>query len=401
MKKVLAILAALAAMPLCAFAQDFPPCVRADSSYLHFPAGRASMERFTGRMKACREYADSSATVWHIGGSHVQAGWFPSRMRQHFDTLAAVPASCRGFIFPYPLAHTNYDHSYNVSTEGEWMGSLSSNPNRKLPVSPSFGITGIAAYTADTLAAFTLGIPVPFTRLHIIGEASDENVTPRVICGCDTLRCVPDTLLMGYLVEFPEAVDSLRVEFCLQEGQSFTITGLLPEDPGNGGIQYVSTGVNGARTTTWTRRCPEFSRELEQIRPDLVIWGLGINDSACPEKDFDPERFKRNYRTLIELVLEQAPSCAFIFVTNNDSFRYSRRRMVHNGNGTAVRQAMFELAEEYGGAVWDLFTIMGGNGSATAWRDAGLMKPDRLHFTREGYELLGDLLFDAIMEAAQ
>ena len=72
--------------------------------------------------------------------------------------------------------------------------------------------------------------------------------------------------------------------------------------------------------------------------------------------------------------------------------------MVHNDNGAAVERAMFELAEEYDGAVWDLFEIMGGNGSATAWRDAGLMKKDRLHFTREGYRLLGDMLYAAIME---
>ena len=86
-----------------------------------------------------------------------------------------------------------------------------------------------------------------------------------------------------------------------------------------------------------------------------------------------------------------------MFITNNDSWRYRRRSMTHNDNGAAVRLAMFELAREYGAGVWDLFTIMGGNGSAQEWRDAGLMKPDRLHFTVEGYHLLGDMLYDAII----
>ena len=72
--------------------------------------------------------------------------------------------------------------------------------------------------------------------------------------------------------------------------------------------------------------------------------------------------------------------------------------MVHNDNGEAVRVAMMELAREYGGAMWDLYGIMGGEGSATQWRDAGLMKDDRLHFTKEGYELLGDMLYRAIEE---
>ena len=72
--------------------------------------------------------------------------------------------------------------------------------------------------------------------------------------------------------------------------------------------------------------------------------------------------------------------------------------MTHNANGEAVRLAMIELAKEYDAAVWDLYGLMGGHGSATEWRDAGLMKNDRLHVTKEGYEVLGDLLYRAIIE---
>ena len=221
---------------------------------------------------------------------------------------------------------------------------------------------------------------------------------PYVVAGTDTLKCLPDTLLRGFVVDFPRPVDSVRVELRLRGESFFTVTGLLPESGDDGGLHYVSTGVNGARTTTWTERCPEFERELSLVKPDLVIWGLGINDSACPPKDFNPERFKRNYRRLLDLVLSQRPDCAFVFVTNNDSWRYARRRMVHNDNGPAVQQAMYELAEEYDAAVWDLFSLMGGFGSADQWLAEDLMKPDRLHFTREGYELLGDLLYEALIK---
>ena len=41
---------------------------------------------------------------------------------------------------------------------------------------------------------------------------------------------------------------------------------------------------------------------------------------------------------------------------------------------------------------------MGGKDSVLKWRDAGLCKKDKLHFTQEGYVLLGDLLFNAIVE---
>ena len=60
---------------------------------------------------------------------------------------------------------------------------------------------------------------------------------------------------------------------------------------------------------------------------------------------------------------------------------------------------MYELAKKHNGAVWDMFQVMGGLKSANIWMARGLLKRDRIHFTREGYNLIGDLLFNAIMEA--
>jgi len=88
-------------------------------------------------------------------------------------------------------------------------------------------------------------------------------------------------------------------------------------------------------------------------------------------------------------------------VTNNDSYRYVRRGMTYNTNTETVRRAMMELAEEYGAGVWDLYAVMGGAHSVEKWRDAGLVKYDRLHFTDVGYSLLGDLFVEALMADKQ
>jgi hypothetical protein len=42
---------------------------------------------------------------------------------------------------------------------------------------------------------------------------------------------------------------------------------------------------------------------------------------------------------------------------------------------------------------------MGGLGSMAKWEKGGLAQKDRIHFTRPGYLLLGDLLFGALMDA--
>ena len=394
MRKAAVILSLLVAC-VSAFGQDIPACADMFRNQLVIPGDSLRLQRFASRILELRSNPDSSVCIWHIGGSHVQAGYFSSRLRHNFDSLGNFPYAGRGFIFPYPLAHTNFDRSFRVGYDGEWIGSRSSNPNRKMPVEPRFGIMGIAAYTADTLANFRLYNDGAFSRLHIMAESSAD-VLPVAISGDYTVPCVLDTLLPGFVAEFPGPVDSVVVELGLREGEYFMVTGLLPELPGRRGLTFFSSGVNGARTTTWLDRCPDFLSQMALVHPDLMILGLGINDSTMPADDFKPEKFKANYRRLLDAILETSPDCAFVFISNNDSWRYARRRMVHNDNGDAVRQAMLELAEEYGGALWDLFGIMGGNGSATVWRDAGLMKDDRLHFTREGYELLGDLLYRSL-----
>ncbi|HIE15346.1 MAG TPA: hypothetical protein EYP69_00300, partial [Bacteroidales bacterium] len=58
-----------------------------------------------------------------------------------------------------------------------------------------------------------------------------------------------------------------------------------------------------------------------------------------------------------------------------------------------------EVAKKYNLAVWNLYKIMGGFNSSQKWYLMNLMKRDRIHFTRKGYELKGDLFFSAFLKA--
>ncbi|MDD4395772.1 MAG: GDSL-type esterase/lipase family protein, partial [Bacteroidales bacterium] len=132
------------------------------------------------------------------------------------------------------------------------------------------------------------------------------------------------------------------------------------------------------------------------INPDLVIFGIGINDAAG--KDFDTTAFENNYLQLIQRIRSVNPDCAFIFMTNNDSYkRYSRKKYSVNMNGPIIRRSFYRLAQQTGGAVWDQFDIMGGLRSMEKWRTAQLAQYDRVHFTYKGYNLMGDLFYNAFV----
>ena len=69
-----------------------------------------------------------------------------------------------------------------------------------------------------------------------------------------------------------------------------------------------------------------------------------------------------------------------------------------NTNGETARETFKTIAAECGGGVWDLYEVMGGLGSSEEWRKTGLMQRDRVHFTRLGYKIVGEMLYDAFVK---
>ena len=162
------------------------------------------------------------------------------------------------------------------------------------------------------------------------------------------------------------------------------------------GITYHGIGINGARVDSYLK-CMDLKRDLKLVNPDLVIFGIGINDAAAD--NFSKEKFVSDYSMLIDTILDVNPDCALLFVTNNDSYKkVSRRKYEVNPNGVLAQQAFLELGRKYNGAVWDFFDIMGGLKSMQQWQDEGIAQKDKVHVSSSGYTLIGDLLFNALMD---
>ncbi len=381
-------------------ARPLPDCVKSAYAGLVFPGDRSAQDRFYAKMDSLVASARGNVNIWHIGGSHVQAAFFPNRVMNNIDSVTV--RGDRGFLFPRRLCRTNSDKSYRISTTGAWQAPMMTSASSKVE-RPRYGITGFGARTSDPTSSVSFNLNPSgdslwaFRRLSVLGYASSPEVRPFLVVAGDTLTCRFEAEKSTYVFDLQHEADSAVLYFDMPSGSSFVLNGLYPSRCSDG-VNYFSSGVNGAKTTSWLDRCEDLERDLGLVCPDLAIFALGINDSACTADRFDPERFKSNYRRLIEMLRRVSPDCAIIFITNNDSYRYIRRGMTYNENAPAVRLAMMQLAQEYGAGVWDLYGIMGGRHSADRWKDEGLMKPDRLHFTDEGYTLLGDLFFEALKE---
>lgn len=368
-----------------------------EKSVLFFPAGRDAQDLFYAKLDSLQKDSLTNLNIWHVGGSHVQGGSFPNKLRENFQKLAGKGE--RGFVFPRQLAGTHGDHSIRMTAVGNWFAPMLTKPSTE--EKPRYGITGFAA-RCDSTASIGLNTDPKkkdqwkFKQIRLLGYSSSEEIHPELYVGDSLCQHSFDTLTASYFYDLPELTDSIRVDFNIPEGEYFVLTGLQPLT-GDKGINYFASGVNGAKVTSWTEQCEDLERDLQLVNPDLVILGLGINDSACDSLTFSPDKFKEEYRKLIQMVHAVSPDCAMIFITNNDSYRYVKRGMEYNYNAEEVRTAMIELATEYNAGVWDLYGVMGERDSVHKWLEVGYISKDKLHFTPKGYRRIADLLFEAII----
>jgi len=391
-----------------------------DSTHIQliFPGKKEALRPFYDKLYDLKTHASVSENIniLHIGGSHVQAGVLSNTLRMHFQ-----PSAERGFLFPFRAIKTNSPQGYRFDYTGMWKGSRCVNQNPDVEL----GLSGAAAITSDREASLTLRLrnegKWDFKELTLQGYASDSSVVPYLITSLnDTVYSDPILSSLGirdswtFFLPQPDSVVTIqftgltrkvspkqkrKTYFPLEDKHFFVVYGFLPISDRHG-VTYTESGINGAAVPSWLRTGKRFEEELSLLPPDLVIFGIGINDANVPMLEFDEEAFKSNYRQLINRILLVNPAACLLFITNNDCAftigKGRRAKKIANPNTERVRQSMIDLAKEYDGAVFDVYGLMGGIKSSETWMKEELMKKDRIHFTNNGYTLVGDLLYNAI-----
>lgn len=397
---LLIFMALLVTMPLCINAQEQPyhNFIRYSLNTLHYDSASPSINRLFDRWENLIERRQGNINIVHIGGSHVQAGSLTNTVR--CNLLADNPdlVGPRGMIFPYSAAaKCNNPADYRVHCPQKMILTRNVYKEHTYPL----GLCGIAVTASDTVTEIAIQVNEPrvdyaTNRLVLLGH-SDQGIVPRL--RFDNREVYPsyiDNNTDRYVFNLGQTVDSFCLVLPCRPGDQFTVSGILLDNR-QPGFTYHSIGVNGASVPDYLR-CQNFVRDLRLLHPDVVIFGIGINDAAG--NTFDTATFRQNYLQLVDSIRSVNPDCAFIFITNNDSYRKTgRRRYKVNPNGLLAREVFYRLAADTDGAVWDQFEVMGGLHSMEKWMKAGLAQKDRVHFTTAGYQLVGDLFYQALDNA--
>lgn len=374
------------------------PFLNLDKNKLEFYGDTTFFNNVFQKLDSLVFQGKGNLSILHIGGSHVQGGTLQRTMRAKFDNLMPGIGGERGFFFPYKMAHSNMPSDFHVEYSGQWSGCRCA----KKSTICTWGMSGYNATTEDSTARVKLFMGdmenqnYRFNKIRIFYQLDKNSYETRLDSIYGSVTSSIDSVGQFIEYRFDKTYDTLAFGLLKTDSVQthFTLRGIqyITDEPG---ITYHSIGVNGASVPAYLR-CNDFEDELAYLAPDLVIFGIGINDANGPVSRFGQKGFEANYQDLMDWFKKANPNVNFIFLTNNDSYY---RRRYPNQNVYKVVSAMQNLAKANNGVVWNLFEIMGGIGSVKLWEKTGLAKADKVHFTSKGYQLQSDLFYEAFRQS--
>lgn len=340
----------------------------------------------------------------HLGDSHVQAGFLTEAVRIPMQMKWGNAG--RGLITPLKITQTNEPFDYRFASEVEWKY------NRCLgkEFSSRVGVGGILIEpdTTDidifieTMSRY--GEDVKFNRIRLFHSPTDSFPKLQIIDEPD--RLVMHSANAGETCfSWEKLTNAIRLRGVNNSAPSnAAIYGAALENSCNGIIVHA-IGNNSA-TYQCYNRIDDYGKKLASLRPDLVIISLGTNESV--NSALTPERLEREIDKLVCTVKQANPDALLLLTTPADNkLRKTKkdkrgRRItyyVENANTARVVETIKEYGIKNNIAVWDWYTIAGGNGACEAWINEEGMKNDHMHYTQKGYILQGNLLYQSILKA--
>ena len=358
-----------------------------------------ALNNFFAKLYRLDSGSKEKLSIVHIGDSHLQADFFTGEMRRQFQHCFGNAG--RGLVFPYKVAATNGPLDLHTCSANNWEAKRNVFPNMLLPI----GVSGITIKTTDSAAAIHLlvtdndDLDYGFTKLTLFSQKGPNSFdwcvtdTSNDLIGYINSMIIDDQSPFTTTIHFKEPQHEIFLRTVKTDSlQSFGELYGIELGNDNAGVEYSMIGVNGAMYEHYNQS-EYFAQQLPALHPDLVIISLGTNDSYV--KYFDQFAFAEQVKKLVSSVKSKCPDVAILLTAPGDNYRY--RRYKNLSIPFAVEQLQ-NVCNEDSLAFWNFFQVMGGTGSMLKWKKSGYGQYDYLHFTRAGYELEAELLYDALME---
>ena len=263
----------------------------------------------------------------------------------------------------------------HIVQSGETLYNLSLQYN--LPIEDLKKNNGLNSNTINT--GMKLIIPTT-NKIELLVEQKKEKI--------DTIPIVKSTLstsiknaVKPYCVTyiFPELLN--EVSIVPDENVSeYNLSGVVLEND-QPGLIYHSIGVNGTKFSDYNKY-PLFFEQLPHLQPDLLIISLGTNESFGK---WSTPNYIAQMQLFIDRVKQKNPNIVILIMTPPPS-QFKRKKP-----NTFVADYSEAIKNMKNCVVWDLFEKLGGTDAPNQTQLAPLMAKDKVHYTKDGYRMQGEL----------
>lgn len=357
------------------------------------------LRAFYASLRALREQGDSTlnhVNVIHFGDSHIQGDGITSVVMRRLQ--GAFGNAGRGFITPHRLTKSNEAPDYRITSSG----SLQSSRLIELKPDVQFGVAGVGIQAPTANHRFTINTMVKpektneylFNRITVF----HDSLAPMITVAEDIMGDVGSNDVF-YDFTTPLALNKMTDSVMLytyaqdkfREGAFF---GFSLEN-GKSGVLYHALGINGACYAHWGQYS-EITRQAQALNPNLIIISLGSNEAAG--YNFIEDVFYNQIDRFVKNLRSYNPHAAILLTTAPEAMRMRKRVAAANPNFEKIRNTILRYGADKGVAVFDIYQATSGAGSSKRWVDNKLMQRDRIHYTAEGYNLQGLLIYGAILD---
>lgn len=331
-------------------------------------------------------------SIVHFGDSHIQAEGPTSVARKNLQALYGDAG--RGMMFAYSAANSYSSILYGTSHTGNWTFAKSFQTAPKLPL----GVSGMTVRTDEKNASLQFNLKQPnvsYQKLRIFLKKDTNSFDFKILTAEDQITIRLQDYISSELpyIEIPITGNQSKITIQLVQNSPnqnfFEFYGMSLETSQNKGVIYHSVGVGASQFGSLLVE-ELVDEQLPTLSPNLIILDFGTNNylydnQVKPELGPQIEQIIKKLRTI-------SPKAVILLTSTQDLYYKSK----HVTSGIVFRNLIDSLAQKNQCLFWDWYAVSGGKKSLVKWRDAGYAQTDLVHLTTKGYELKGQLLFEAI-----
>jgi lysophospholipase L1-like esterase len=357
------------------------------------------LDWFFEKLYQLKSSQSGSVNIVHIGDSHIQADYLTHQARKNFQKEFGNAG--RGFVVPGRVAQTNEPNNYITQSDHKWESKRMVFPDQPLPI----GLGGITIRSEQENASLNLMVrSYPelnyyFNKVTVffLKEPRSYNIVIQDSLKLDLAfigSFSSSTINHSASIALPYLTNhiSFKAFKSLPQQDRVTLFGFNLEN-GKSGVLYHGIGSNGAKYKHYLA-AEHLAEQSKALHPDLIIIALGTNEVL--DHPYSDPKFTEYVDGVVQHLKTQNPKANLLISIHPDSYKKKTKR---NPAVIAIRKKLIEYAEEKGLPYFDLYEASGGHHSADQWKEAGLLRDDGVHFTRQGYELQGNMFYNALMKA--